>query len=151
MTAFQSKFFPQFIDKMAIDVNKIKVLGNLLNPSSGKKPVTGKKCLVLIRSDDESLDKSVLKRSITCQMEGPTKPEVLWSTAIAEPDIDERTVVGYFVPTKPGKHRLTVKCQGKKLPGSPFEYDVIGDCLDIEKLLQKVCSIRPLSLLKYCG
>ncbi|KAH9522248.1 filamin-A [Dermatophagoides farinae] len=124
---------------MAIDINKIKVFGKFLDPNSGKKPTTGKKCLILIRSDDESVDKSVLKRSLTCTVDGPNnKPEVLWSTAIAEPDIDERTIVGYFVPTKPGKHKLTVKCQGKKLSGSPYEYDVAGECLDISKLLEKV-------------
>ncbi|OTF69939.1 filamin repeat containing protein [Euroglyphus maynei] len=124
---------------MAIDIDKIKVFGKFLDPKSDKKPMTGKKCLILIRSDDETIDKSILKQSIKCQVDGPTKPDVLWSTAISEPDIDERTIVGYFVPTKPGKHLLTVKCQGKKLSGSPFEYNVGGDCLDINKLLEKVC------------
>lgn len=124
---------------MSIDVNKIKVFGAYLDPNSGKKPTTGKKVPILIRSEDPNLTKTELKRSLACIVDGPTKPEVLWSAvADQELDIDERTIVGYFVPTKPGKHKLFVKCNGKRVPTAPFEYDVVGESLDISKLLEKV-------------
>lgn len=122
-----------------IDINKIKVFGAYLDRSSGRNPMTGKKCPILIKSEDANITKNKLRESLTCTVDGPTKPEVIWSTvADQEPDFDERTLVAYFVPIKPGKHKLTIRCNGKKLPSTPFEYEVSGEAIDLSKLLEKV-------------
>lgn len=124
-----------------IDVEKIKIFGSFLGLNSKKKPQTGKKCLILVKSEQENLTKADLKKALTLSVDGPTKPEVLWSTvADDEPEINERTLIAYFVPIKAGKHKLTVRCNGKKISAAPFEYQVEGEDLDVSKILEKVCN-----------
>lgn len=122
-----------------IDIEKIKIFGSFLGVNSKKKPQTGKKCLILVKSEQENLTKGDLKKALSLNVDGPTKPEVLWSTiADDEPEINERTLIAYFVPIKEGKHKLTVRCNGKKISPVPFEYQVEGENLNVEKILEKV-------------
>lgn len=92
----------------------------------------------MLKWADENVKREDFKMNTKFTIDGPTKPDILWSS-VAESEIpDKNCTAAYFVPVKSGKYKLTIKYMGKKIRSDPFQIDVGGPDLDVAKLLSKV-------------
>ena len=110
-----------------IEASQIKVTGPGLTEGT-----TGKKCMVFFTGAPIA----ELEKGITHSVDGPQKSELIFDF---EKENTEGQIEACYVPLLPGNYKITVRFNGRQIPGSPFKPKVAGPPISAEKLLSKVC------------
>ncbi|CAG2116552.1 unnamed protein product, partial [Medioppia subpectinata] len=109
-----------------VDASQIKVSGpGLAEGTPGKRCVL---CFAGAPIGD-------LEKGLTTSVDGPQKSEIIFDF---EKENQDGNVEGYYVPILPGDYKITIRYNGRQVPGSPFRPKITGPAVSAEKLISKV-------------
>ncbi|XP_054152523.1 filamin-B-like [Oppia nitens] len=109
----------------SLDASQIKVTGEGLTEGT-----TGKKCEIYFTGAPIG----ELEKGLTTRVDGPQKSEIIVDF---EKENSDGQVEAYYVPIVPGDYKITVRFNGRQVPGSPFKPKVTGQPVSAEKLISK--------------